>query len=74
MAPDWKSNAYAKTQCGGVEPLTLQQISSTGNLSNPSSDGNIWCPTKISQKLKPVPGQVTIFIKKPTWYQVHVAG
>jgi hypothetical protein len=74
LAPDWKKHAYAKTECGELGPITLQNISQAGIISNPSADGNIWCPTKISRKLKPVPGQVTIFIKKPTWYQVHFAG
>lgn len=73
-AHDWERNAYAKTECGEMGSMTLQEILSMGIISNPSGDGNIWCPTKVSRKLKPVPGQVTIFIKKPTWWQVHVAG
>jgi len=74
FAKDWHHNAYAKSQCGDLEPLTLKEIQAAGIVSNPSADGNIWCPTKISKKLKPVPGQVTLFIEKPTWWQVHVAG
>lgn len=66
FAPDWKQNAYARSQCGGLGAISLEEILSAGIVGNPSADGNIWCPTKISRKLKPVPGRVTIFIKKPT--------
>jgi len=65
---------YGKEECGDLEPITLQEILSVGIISNPSGDGGIWCPTKISRKLKPIPGQVILFVKKPTWWQVHVAG
>jgi hypothetical protein len=63
-----------KEGCGGGVSATLEQIESSGVISNPSSDGGIWCPTKISKELKPVPGQVVLFVKKPTWWQAHVAG
>jgi hypothetical protein len=63
-----------KEECGSLRPLTLQEIKSTGFISDPTAAGNIWCPTKISRKMKPVPGEVLIFVKKPTWYQAHVAG
>jgi hypothetical protein len=63
-----------KEECGGVEPQTLNQILATGFISDPASAGSIWCPVKISKKLKPIPGQVTVFVKKPTWWQAHVAG
>ena len=36
--------------------------------------GNIWCPNKVSKILKTAPGLVVIFVKKPTWWQPHVAG
>jgi hypothetical protein len=62
-----------KEQCG-VGPITLKDILSVGVVSKPDAGGSIWCPTKVSSKLKPVPGQVIIFVKKPTWYQSHVAG
>lgn len=63
-----------KEGCGGGVAATLQEIESVGVISKPDSDGGIWCPTKISRKLKAVPGQVTLFVKKPTWWQSHVAG
>jgi hypothetical protein len=63
-----------KEGCGGGVAATIENIESTGVISRPDSDGGIWCPTKISSKLKPVPGQVTLFVKKPTWWQSHVAG
>jgi len=70
-----KSNQmYAKEECGELIPLTLQSILSKGAISDPSGAGNIWCPRKVSKKLKPVPGEVIIFMKRPTWWQVHVAG
>ncbi len=63
-----------KEDCGGGVAATLQEIKSVGVISLPDSAGGIWCPTKISRKLMPVPGQVTLFVKKPTWWQSHVAG
>jgi hypothetical protein len=63
-----------KEGCGGGVGATLAEIESTGVISDPTSAGGIWCPTKVSQKLQPMPGQVVLFVKKPTWYQAHVAG
>ena len=63
-----------KEQCGGDAGMTLNDVLSVGFLSRPDSDGGIWCPAKVSKKLKPVPGQTIIFVKKPTWWQSHVAG
>lgn len=63
-----------KEQCGGDAGMTLNDVVSAGFLSNPESDGGIWCPAKASKQLKPVPGQAIIFVKKPTWWQSHVAG
>ncbi len=62
-----------KEQCG-VGPITLKDILSVGAVAHLDADGGIWCPTKVSKKLKPVPGQVILFIKEPTWWQSHVAG
>lgn len=62
-----------KEQCG-VGPVTLKEILSVGVITHPDADGGIWCPTKVSRTLKPVPGQVVMFLKKPTWWQSHVAG
>jgi hypothetical protein len=62
-----------KEQCG-VGPLTLKEILSVGVVTQPDADGGIWCPAKVSRALKSVPGQVTMFVKKPTWWQSHVAG
>jgi hypothetical protein len=63
-----------KEQCGTLEPQAVQNILSVGVVAEPGSDGNIWCPAKVSKRLKAVPGQVTLFVKKPTWWQAHVAG
>ena len=63
-----------KEGCGGGVAATLHEIQSVGVISEPGSDGGIWCPSKISRKLKAVPGQVILFVKKPTWWQSHVAG
>jgi hypothetical protein len=62
-----------KEQCG-VGLVSLKDILSTGVVSKPDSDGGIWCPTKRSRTLKPVPGQIILFVKKPTWWQSHIAG
>jgi len=63
-----------KEQCGGDAGMTLNDVVSKGFLSKPDSADGIWCPTKVSKKLEPVPGQVILFVKKPTWWQSHVAG
>ncbi len=63
-----------KEGCGGGVEATLEEIMSTGVVAHPDSAGSIWCPTKISRKLTPVPGQVILFVKKPTWWQSHIAG
>ena len=63
-----------KEGCGGGVKATLEEIMSNGIVAHPDSDGGIWCPTKISRKLTPVPGQVMLFVKKPTWWQSHIAG
>jgi hypothetical protein len=63
-----------KEGCGGGVVATLEEIQSTGIIGKPDSAGGIWCPTKISRKLTAVPGQVTLFVKKPTWWQSHIAG
>jgi hypothetical protein len=58
----------------GVGPLTLKEILTIGAVAQPDAAGGIWCPNKVSRTLKPVPGQVIMFVKKPTWWQSHVAG
>jgi hypothetical protein len=63
-----------KEGCGSGASATLDEIEFVGVISNPSSAGGVWCPTKVSKKLKAVPGQVVLFVKKPTWWQAHVAG
>lgn len=63
-----------KEGCGGGVAATLQEIESVGVISAPDSAGGIWCPTKVSRRLTPVPGQVVLFVKRPTWWQSHVAG
>jgi hypothetical protein len=62
-----------KEQCG-VGPVTLKEILSVGFVAKPDAAGGIGCPTKVSRTLRPVPGQVTMFVKKPTWWQSHFAG
>jgi hypothetical protein len=62
-----------KEQCG-IGSVTLKEILSVGVVAQPNAAGGIWCPTKVSKTLKPVPGQVILFVKKPTWWQSHVAG
>jgi hypothetical protein len=62
-----------KEQCG-VGPITLKEILSGGAVAKPDADGGIWCPTKVSKTIEPVPGQVIMFVKKPTWWQSHIAG
>lgn len=63
-----------KEQCGDDAVMTFNDVVSAGFLSKPDSAGGIWCPTKVSKRLKSVPGQAVIFVKKPTWWQSHVAG
>lgn len=63
-----------KEGCGGGVEAAIGDIESTGLISSPDSAGGIWCPTKVSRRLKPNPGRVTLFIKKPTWWQSHIAG
>ena len=65
-----------KEQCGADAKTNWNDAASVGFVSDPSSTtiGGMWCPNKVSKNLKPVPGQVTIFVKKPTWWQSHVAG
>jgi hypothetical protein len=60
-------------ECGDLTYQTLQQILDIGIISNPTAEGGLWCPAKISKKMKPIPGQVIIFVKKPTWYQKNIA-
>jgi 5-hydroxyisourate hydrolase-like protein (transthyretin family) len=63
-----------KEQCGDDFAMTFDDVVATGFISKPDSAGGIWCPTKVSRRLKAVPGQVILFVKKPTWYQSHIAG
>jgi hypothetical protein len=63
-----------KEQCGDDVKTGLNYVISKGFISNPSAAGGIWCPSKVSSTLKAVPGQITLFVKKPTWWQSHVAG
>ena len=63
--------ALPKEECGGLPALALREILSVGIVSAADGPGDMQCPTKISNKLKPLPGQVVIFIKKPNWWQSH---
>ena len=60
-------------ECGDLAPQDIEQIVKFGVISNPSAAGGIWCPTKVSKKLKLIPGQVVMFAKKPTWPQRNIA-
>jgi hypothetical protein len=66
----WTGNVE---ECGYLGPQSIEQIMQVGLISKPTAAGGIWCPAKVSEKLKPIPGQVIIFAKKPTWWQKHVA-
>jgi hypothetical protein len=59
-----------KWECGGLRALTLEEILRSGVMSKPNSDG-FWCPARVSRTLRPVPGQVILFIKRPSWLQNH---
>jgi|SRR5450755_667675 hypothetical protein len=61
--------ALPKEECGDLPAVSFKEISEVGIISTPDGVGEMHCPTKISRKLKPVPGQVIIFIKKPRWWQ-----
>jgi hypothetical protein len=63
-----------KEQCGDDAVMSFNDAISVGFLSKPDAAGGIWCPTKVSRTLKPVPGKAIMFVKKPTWWQSHVAG
>lgn len=67
------SIAPPKEQCGDPDSLTVRRIASVGYVARPDGLG-MSCPTKIGRRLKPVPGQVILFIKKPTWWQAHFGG
>jgi len=66
--------ALPKEECGDLPALSLKQIAEVGIISAPDGVGEMHCSTKISRKLKPVPGQVIIFIKKPSWLQYRFGG
>jgi len=74
IPPENSKPAKTKEECGSVQAMTIEQILATGLISEPTGAGNIWCPNKQRSKLKAMPGQITVFVKKPTWWQRHVAG
>lgn len=61
-----------KEECGDLRPVTFGEISRVGIISPPDGEGEMQCPTKVSRKLKPVPGQVVIFIKRPSFGKCFV--
>jgi hypothetical protein len=68
---EFSVTALPKEECGGLDTVTFKEISSVGIISAPDGEGQMQCPTKISRKLKPISGQVIIFVKKPSWWQSH---
>ena len=61
-----------KEQCGVSAVVAgFEEISLIGIISAPDAAGEMQCLTKISRKRKPVPGQIIIFVKKPSWVQSH---
>ncbi len=62
--------ALPKEECADLRAVTLQQISAEGIISPPDGEGEMQGPTKVSRKLKPVPGRVVIFIRKPGPWQM----
>jgi hypothetical protein len=62
--------ALPKEECGDLRPATSNEILGIGIISRPDGEGEMQCPTKISRKLKPLPGQVIIFVKKPSFWQM----
>jgi hypothetical protein len=66
--------ALPKEECGDLPALSFKEISEVGIISAPDGVGEMHCPTKISRKLKPVPGQVITLIKKPSWLQYRFGG
>jgi hypothetical protein len=62
--------ALPKEECADLQAVTLEQISGVGIISPPNGEGEMHCTTKVSRKLNPVPGQVIIFIKKPSFWQM----
>ena len=64
----------SKKEQWGVGSVTLKEILSVGVVAQPDAAGGIRCPTKVSKTLKPMPRQLIMFVKKPTWWQSHVAG
>jgi hypothetical protein len=63
--------ALRKEECGDIPGLQFEEIVSRGFISAPDGEGEMHCGTKISRKLKPTPGQVAVFIKKPSWWQAR---
>ncbi len=54
-----------KEGCGGGVGATLEEIMSSWRHLVPHKD---------QPQTAPVPGQVILFVKKPTWWQSHIAG
>lgn len=53
----------AKAECGELGSLRLSDILNKGIISEPQGPGAyFWCPSMQRSKVKPVPGQVTVFV------------
>ena len=60
-------------ECGRADSLDWSEVVNTGVVAEPpTGQGDMTCSRAISRKLKPVPGQVTTFVKKLNWWQLHV--
>jgi len=67
----WVLPKLPKEECGDLNLFSVADVAASGMLADPTADGGIWCPKKASKKVKAIPGQVTLFVKKPTWIQSH---
>ncbi len=69
----WTYSPDGKRGCGGTIAETIGRIEATGIVSNPGSSAGMMCSTRVSRKMKPTPGEVVLFVKKPNWWQSHVS-
>lgn len=66
-----------KEQCGSMpDSLKADRIASEGVVFTVDSDAGFsqTCSKKAYKKMRPVPGQITIFVQKPSWWHSHFPG